>query len=232
MIFIRNLTFLAVFLSLTNSAHACRLTFAVSNEFPPHHVLVERQQWSGLTTELFKELAAGAGCSVQVVNVPWDRNVDLLAMGRVDAVSLFTHSEERAEFAYFIGPHYMERMVLIANKKHVEHLKTPSDILSFRGIIGKTQGTYYGSELQPILSRSDLENTFIDIINNDSRIKMLKAEHIDATFEEASVAQYLFNTGQLDQEKQIVSLKFSASPVYFSFSKPLGFCGNSKQPAG
>lgn len=203
----------------STKALSCQLTFAVSNPFPPHHIQDDNGSWRGVAMDLFQWLASGAGCSVSVVNVPWDRTILLLEQGKVDAVSLFTKSEERQHFADFIGPHYQESIVVIVADAKADSLNTAEQLLAFNGLIGKTPGTDYGNKLQMLLDKPNLDGKLVDFVNNDHRIKTFKAGRIDAILEEASVAQYLFKGEQLDPDKHKVKLEFALNPVYFGFSK-------------
>lgn len=203
----------------STQAKACQLTFAVSNTFPPHHIQDDNNNWRGVAMDLFRWLANGAGCSVNVVNVPWDRTIKMLEQGQVDAVSLFTQSKEREAFAHFIGPHYHESIVVIVSASKASTLNTPKQLLSFKGFIGKTPGTNYGSELQRLLDKPHLDGKLIDFVANENRINTFKAGRVDAILEEAAVAQYLFENGQLDAHQHKVKLEFALNPVYFGFSK-------------
>lgn len=198
---------------------ACELTFAVSNEFPPHHMQEDSGAWRGVTVDLFQWMANGAGCAVSVVNVPWDRTINYLEQGKVDAVSLFTKSDERQKFTHFIGPHYQESIVVIVAKSHADSVNTHKELVKFDGLIGKTPGTDYGKSLQTLLGKEQLKENLVDIVSNDIRIKMFKAGRVDAILEEASVAEHLFKTKRLDPKKHRVKLEFAVNPVYFGFSR-------------
>lgn len=200
-------------------AAACQLTFAVSNEFPPHHIHENDGKWRGVAVDLFQWLASGAGCEVQVVNVPWDRTVGMLERGQVDAVSLFTLSAQRQQFSRFVGPHYQENIVVIVKSVFANQLVKEQDLALFKGLIGKTPGTDYGSSLQTILNMPSLQNNLVDVVANENRIKMFRAGRLDAILEEAAVAKYLFNSEQLNADEHLIKLRFKANPVYFGFSK-------------
>lgn len=198
---------------------ACELIYAVSNEFPPHEILGSDNKWHGVSIDLFQLLVARTECQVKIVNVPWDRTVDSLSRGKIDALSMFTFSDKRAEFSYFIGPHYKEVIVFIVRKNLQHTVEKPEDLTTFRGLIGKTQGSYYGEELEGLLSNKEVSGKLVNIIASQRSIDMLKLGRLDAVIEELSVANYLFRTGVLDSNEYVVKLKFSLNPVYFGFSK-------------
>lgn len=191
----------------------------MSNEFPPHHIFGNDNKWHGVAIDLFQLLAAKSECQVKIVNVPWQRTVDSLSRGKIDALSMYTFSEKRAEFSYFIGPHYREVIVFIVRKELQETVEKPQDLMSFPGLIGKTQGSFYGEELEGFLNNKVMARKLVNIVANQRRIEMLKLGRLDAVIEELSVANYLFSTGKLDKSQFIVKLKFSLNPVYFGFSK-------------
>jgi polar amino acid transport system substrate-binding protein len=191
----------------------------VSNEFPPHEILGKDNKWQGVAIDVFRLLAIKSKCQVKIVNVPWDRTVDSLSRGKIDALSMFTFSEERAKFSYFIGPHYKEAIVLVVSKVLHESIEQPQDLMTFQGLIGKTQGSYYGEELNGLLKSKEVASRLVNIVSNQRSIEMLKMGRLDAVIEELSVVNYLFNTGVLDKNEYMVKLKFSLNPVYFGFSK-------------
>lgn len=192
----------------------------MSNEFPPHHVFdAEENRWNGAAIDIFRLLAKNIECDINIVNVPWERTIDLLARGRIDALSMFTYSDQRADFSYFIGPHYRESIVFIVNRKLEDSVLAPGDLVNFKGLIGKTKGSYYGEQLDGLLKQDNVKTKLVDIVSNQNRIDMLKAGRLDAIIEEHSVANYLFNSKALNKDEFVVKLKFSLSPVFFGFSK-------------
>ena len=98
-------------------------------------------------------------------------------------------------------------------------LNTPEQILKFDGLIGKTPGTNYGSRLQSLLDKPHLNGKLVDFVANENRINTFKAGRVDAILEEAAVAQYLFESGQLNSDIHKVKLEFALNPVYFGLSK-------------
>lgn len=176
-------------------------------------------KWHGVAIDLFKLLATQANCQVKIVNVPWDRAVDSLSRGKIDALSMFTFSEKRADFSYFIGPHYREVIVFIVSKHLQQTVEDPKDLMTFPGVIGKTQGSYYGEELERLLSKKQVSRKLVNMIANQRSIDLLKLGRLDAVIEELSMANYLFHTGVLDSGEYIIKLRFSLNPVYFGFSK-------------
>lgn len=211
--------FLVLAFVVSAKAQACELTFAVSNQFPPHHIQEKSGAWRGVAVDLFQWMANGAGCSVEVVNVPWDRTINFLESGKVDAVSLFTQSEDRQKFTHFIGPHYQESIVVIVTEDKAHTVNAQADLIKFDGLIGKTPGTDYGHALEKLLAKTQINEKLVDIVSNDIRIKMFKAGRVDAILEESSVAEHLFKTYQLDPTKHRVKLEFDVNPVYFGFSR-------------
>lgn len=144
--------------------------------------------------DLFRLLAKQVGCSVEIIDIPWERALGLLASGEVDARSNISVSDERQQFAYFVGPQHMEKIVAIVDKKLSAHLNKPIDLINFSGTIGKTQGTNYGKELENIIASPEVQNNLLNITSNANRVVMLDGR-FDAILEEESAAKHLYDIG-------------------------------------
>lgn len=211
---------LFVLLLPVSKVWGCNLIFSVSGPFPPYHMQKQDGSWHGFSIELFNRLATHVGCTFEIVNTPFTRTVELLSGGEIDAISNFTYTQDRAKFTNFVGPHTIEKIVVIAKTEFAPLLKNNQSLAEFPGLLGKTQGTFYGNEIESILSSSKLlQQRLIQITSNDSRIGMLLADRIDAVFEEEAVARTLYRNHVLDPEKYKITLKFAVHPVYFGFSK-------------
>jgi ABC-type amino acid transport substrate-binding protein len=112
----------------------------------------------------------------------------------VDARSNISVSDERQQFAYFVGPQHMEKIVAIVDKKLSAHLNKPIDLINFSGTIGKTQGTNYGKELENIIASPEVQNNLLNITSNANRVVMLDGR-FDAILEEESAAKHLYDIG-------------------------------------
>ncbi|NCP66366.1 MAG: transporter substrate-binding domain-containing protein [Paraglaciecola sp.] len=90
---------LVMLIVLSRPLHSCELTFAVSSEFPPYHILQADHRWGGLSVELFRLLAEEANCQVKVIDVPWVRTLELLRKGKIDAVSNYSLNAQRQQYS-------------------------------------------------------------------------------------------------------------------------------------
>jgi polar amino acid transport system substrate-binding protein len=210
---------LVMLIVLSRPAYSCELTFAVSSEFPPYHILQPDHTWGGLSVELFRLLAEEANCQVKVIDVPWVRTLELLRKGKIDAVSNYSFNEQRQQYSYFIGPHAIERIVLIVHNKFAHLLQNNEDLKNFPGLIGKTQGTYYGDELETLVHGNELKTNLVNITSNANRVGMIAKGRVDAILEEETVAQYFYKIGIFDEQILVQKLSFSENPIYFGFSR-------------
>jgi polar amino acid transport system substrate-binding protein len=213
------LTLLVMLIAFSRPLYSCELTFAVSSEFPPYHILNPDSTWGGLSVELFRLLADEANCQVKVIDVPWVRTLELLRKGKIDAVSNYSLNAQRQKYSYFIGPHAIERIVIIVNNKLAHLLQSKEDLKNFPGLIGKTQGTYYGDELENLVRDSELKTKLVNITSNANRVGMISKGRVDAILEEETVAQYFYKVGVFDEQVLVQKLSFSENPIYFGFSR-------------
>ena len=125
---------------------SCSLILAVSANYAPHHIRNSEAKWSGASIDLARVLTERAGCQLSVLTVPWSRAVKLLELGDVDLLSNFSLNPQRAEFAEFLGPHYIENAAFIARKNVSEEVDSASKLPLFEGPIGITRGANFGPE--------------------------------------------------------------------------------------
>ena len=215
------LLFLAAFAvpHLPAKAEECRITFAVSNDFPPFQFKDVYGKWHGIAVELAQKMVSAAGCQIEILDLPWQRALDMLKKGELQMLPLITANPYRESFMHFIGPMGMEQIVFVAQSQLAQSINKPDDLKTFPGLIGKTKGTEYAEKIEKLINDPSVRERVVDNVSDANKIEMLLIERIGGAFEERAVAQYYFHNDILDPEEHEICLTFLPNPVYFGLSE-------------
>ncbi len=112
---------------------------------------------SGLDMEILAAVVSGAGCTLKHTDkeTPWKRHLNFIEKGKLDLASGASFTEERAKYAYFIGPYRAEYLALFVKKGNAAKYKISkfSDIESMDFKIGIDLGATYGPEVDAVLKK-------------------------------------------------------------------------------
>jgi len=206
-------------LIISNFTYACTLTIAVAKNFPPYHIQNADGSWHGISIDIAEALVNGAGCQLSVKEIPWIRAIKLLEKGDIHLLSNYTQDKERSKFSLFIGPHHIEKVVLIAHRERSSKVINVSMLSQFNGLIGVTRGNSFGLEFnEKILTKNNVSGKLVYIKNNINRHKMLFSGRVDAMFDDELSAIYLL--AQYGDISRNFDIRFSleGNPVYFGIS--------------
>ena len=213
--------FLIVFSSVSHSsakANECVISFAVSNDFPPFHSLNDEQQWHGIAVDLAHALVEGAGCELELLNIPWIRALDMLKKGELSMMPHITAKPSREKAMHFVGPMALEQIVFIARSNLAHDVKVPADLADFPALIGKNLGTQYNNEIERLVKGAKVRERVVETVSDANKIEMFQLHRLGGIFEERAVAEHFFHNNILDPEQYQISLTFTPTPVYFGLS--------------
>jgi polar amino acid transport system substrate-binding protein len=217
--FLRLLSPLLCILFVNPKAWSCNLSIGLSSDFPPYHAKAPGQNWQGVTVDLAQILVEQAGCSLNIVELPWARSIKLLESGEIQLISHFTYTEERAKYTQFLGPHHIETIAFIANKNLNQDVQTPDKLAQFSGKIGITRGDQFGDEFDKYVLKNELVNDkLVDIRNNNDRVAMLLVSRLDGIFYDEMSSQLMLAANPRINKKYAVRFTLQGSPVYWGVS--------------
>jgi polar amino acid transport system substrate-binding protein len=195
------------------------LSIGLSSDFPPYHAKAPGQDWQGVTVDLAKILVEKAGCSLNIAELPWARSIKLLESGEIQLISHFTYTQDRAKYTQFLGPHHIETIAFIANKKLSKEVIKPDMLAQFGGKIGITRGDQFGEEFDKYVLNNQLVNSkLVDIRNNNDRVAMMLVGRLDGIFYDEMSAQLLLTSNPRVNKKYAVRFTLQGSPVYWGVS--------------
>lgn len=171
------------------------------DDWPPY-IEFENGQFYGLEYDLLKATADAAGCSLDMIQVPWVRALHMLSKGSLDLLYGASYSEERDEFSRYSLPYRQEQFVLITKNEAYDQAGSVSlhdwlqSVSAHRGRsrLGLFRGNFYGEKMERILddNKDHVERVYLG--SNEQMIKMLTHNRLDGFITEDGVARMLAGT--------------------------------------
>lgn len=191
-----------------------------AQHFPPRFIKGSDGSWTGYNIELFQALAKELGCSSTFLETPWGRSMQLLASGELDAMSNVSYNEQRAQFAYFIGPHQQEQVKLVTNLQPAPSKTSLADLINGENLIAAMQGIYYGAEFEQALAAAPaFRHRLIFVTINQQKLDLFLSGRVQYMVEDQINLQQLYLNNILDPELYPALFTLYENPVFFAFSK-------------
>ncbi|MDP2714169.1 ABC transporter substrate-binding protein [Rheinheimera sp.] len=206
-----------------SASTSCQLSIQAQH-YPPRFIKQQNTDgkvyWQGFNAELFHLLAKNSGCEANYIEVPWGRALQLLASGELDAMSNMSHNPERDSYAYFVGPHQQERILVLSNSPGANLVKDLSALLQSGQAISVMQGIYYGEQFEQALARDpDWSKRLIYVSSSQQKLDLFIAGRVQFTFEDSLNLQQLYLEGVLNPQQHKLAFTLHQNSVYFAFSK-------------
>ncbi|WP_043307046.1 ABC transporter substrate-binding protein [Pseudomonas sp. ML96] len=222
---------LALCLVFANAAVAkqssCKLRVGWEEWFPL--IYQQDEQLTGSEYELLQQLASGAGCQLQFVELPWARALQLLKQGQLDMLYGASRTAEREAYAQFSQAYRQEQMVLVIRAPEgprqqelgrislVDWLAEPRPNGQPR-TLGLIRGFYYGETLEAIVRDPAARNQRMEVRWDQQLHQVLSLGRIDGYLVEASVAQAQQSVGGQPMQLFAVS-EHPQEPMHLMFSR-------------
>ena len=206
--------------ALPNNHHACHLV-AHLNETPDTAKAegLTLPRWFELHQRLLQLLTDQAGCSLEVVGSPWSRSLNLLKSGDIDLMLTMSYTAERAQFAEFIGVHYLEESVLVLDKQYSGRVRKLTDINLLPGFIGVLRDAYYGEEFNRVKADENFQPYLLYTNTLTQKLNLLKRQRVLGSIEDKT--QFLEWSRQYPElaERYAIVFTLHKAPVYIVASK-------------
>ncbi|WP_166839817.1 substrate-binding periplasmic protein [Rheinheimera pleomorphica] len=199
---------------------ACQLSVRVESEQQStaagsHNATATSRQ----SYALLEALLAKAGCQLKRLSLPAGRAVKMLEDGSVSIMVGMSETPERAQFSYFIGPHHIERMVVVGRQELQHSVNDVFQLLSRPGLISVTEGAYYGPQWQQLLQQDPSLNLRLFYASgNQQKLAMLASDRVVATLEDEAIIDELLLHPDLAQ-RYVKLFVVHENPVYFAVSR-------------
>lgn len=150
---------------------------------------VQLPRWYDLHRRLLLLLTDTAGCHLRVVGSPWPRSLALLKQGQIDLMLTMSFTEQREQFADFIGIHYLEESVLVLHKDYLSQVHSLTDIALLPGQIGVLRDAYYGEAFAKLAQDKQIQPYLLYANSLTQKLNMLKKQRVLGMIEDKT--QYL-----------------------------------------
>lgn len=195
------------------------------DDWPPY-ITLQDGYFEGLEYDLLTAIAEDAGCSLEMIQVPWARALILLGAGHLDLLYGASYSVERAAFAKYSLPYRRERFVLVTkgeNGTETNSIALAEWITSKKGrggvrSLGLFLGDYYGRTIEEILKSGQNTMSLIEVSGNVQMIAMLKTDRIDGYIVEDAVAKIQISDAPFPLRSHLIEEQ-PADPLHYMFSK-------------
>ncbi len=208
---------LVILLSMPVSALAEKLVFATS-EWPPYAFTKDGQP-SGINVEIIVELCKRLGMESEIRVLPWQRALNYVEGGKVDAIFSVRHTDERATFLHYPAESInTEKTIILAQKGSGIKATNLGDLKDKK--VGIVRGYEYGLDFDKY---QEIKRTVCD---DDAQLVTMFAKkrvELAAGMDEGSM-RYLCKKAGVDSEVVYV---LSEVPSYIGFSKKLGEKGKA-----
>ena len=144
-----------------------------------------------MDVDFTKALLDRAGCKYRFVDMAWGRSLDLLKDGQVDMMLGASETEQRKQFAHYIGPHRQETIVLATLSSGAFFIEKLDELKNLPKPIAIQRGAYYGDEFESFIKSDPYSDIhFVSIPNNDVKLYLLRNNRISGFLEERSNILY------------------------------------------
>ena len=189
-------------------------------QYDPQAMLNEQNQWYGMDVEHIKLLFKQAGCTIRFIELPWGRAIEMLKKGEIDIMTGMSITAERQQFAHFIGPQRLEKIVLASSAKapitleHLARFDTKGKAIAIQ------QGAYYGEQFSQIYAATpNPQSHFLVIPNNRMKLPLLIKGRISGLIEERLSLIHNLKHSKTKLPFKINLEVLHVNPVYFALSK-------------
>lgn len=194
------------------------------SHWPPFFVTEADGSIRGVNADLIDAALTPLGYSIEFIPLPWTRGLHGLLTGKVDILASATHTQRRAEYAYYSAPYYRERYALYSREPSSELFSGRSlvELLQQGFRLGVYQGTVYDDRVMQLIGDPKYQSQIVIQTDFNRNYRMLARGRIDGFIQETSEFAYHINTlvtASEDASAVVPILFFSAVPQHLMFSK-------------
>lgn len=176
------------------------------------YVKVTGQQVSGTDIEFIRAVVSAVGSRLKLEPLPESRALQYLAAGQVDLLFAASHTEERAQYAWFSTGYRQEKTVLVV---HPEVLRKNPDIKTIEGFLmhasRKLVGAfnpkgYYGELFEQLKLQPLVQQRTLAIFDPAQRLNLVLSQRADYTVVDQTAHQTFIQ--QQTEYQELVELPF------------------------
>jgi len=201
------------------TAASCELKLRLAH-YPPHAFEDAQGQWRGIDVDVAVMLIKRVGCHYKIIEVPWARAISMLRSGKIDVMPSMSFKKERDEYAKFIGPVRVERIVLASPVNRPITLAQFKRFDIYNKPITIQRGAFYGSIFAEIYQSSENPETdFFAIPNNRIKLELLQKGRVSGLIEDELNIYYHLNKEPEFSGYKVHLTTLHQNLVYLAFSR-------------
>ncbi len=193
-------------------------------DWPPQYFQDKNENWIGADVELIHAIIKEAGFKVEYQNLPWARGVLYLKNGKIDAIPNFSITDERKEYAKWIGPYRHVTINLIVKKGVALKISSLNDMIKVSNVKGVRFGhqhkAFFSKDYNDRLKHDPVFKRCFEIIpNQENNLKKLRAGRILGFFGARGAIDYRIKNDPKYSAIEIHPYVLDSSPAYIGISK-------------
>jgi polar amino acid transport system substrate-binding protein len=183
---------------------------------PPLQML-QQGKVRGIDADLLRLVARRAGHSAEFLNLPWERQLRMVASGELDVALGASKTAERSEFAGWTAPYRQERVSLFARAGRAKPVASLASMVGTNTRIAYMRGSEFGGEFAQLKSNPGFSALLVPSNSNRNSMAMVRADRVDYVVEEFLTLTHMSHK---DGKERLVSvMDVTSEDVYFMVSK-------------
>lgn len=215
---IRRLLVLAL-LFIANVGIACELKLGVM-DYGPFYRKDNNDEWIGISIDISRTLLTNTGCSLKLVPRPWFRVVHELKTGELDIAGNFSFSDDRQQYAHYIGPVLPEKFILVVPENSDYQINSLDDIKNLSLPIGKGINLYLGDKFETKIAQDpEFAKMFYPVGDSMENPRSYIGNRLSARLEVWDVSMFDQQRGYNFSGLKIHPFIVKETPIYWGFSR-------------
>jgi len=223
---IRNINIICIIFSLIiingfcNNANSKEFTVGWELWYP-YQFHNKKDELTGIDIEIFNLISDQAGMDISYVELPWQRHLLYIKVGKIDVAFGASYSEEREKTGYFTVPYRTEQVKLFVLKGRAKNIKLISlaDLRNTDFLIGVENGYYYGEEYEKLTHDETFKAQINVVTDIEQNVKMLLKGHLDGFFADPITMKSFEEKYQLEGKFEVHPLPIYKSNIHIMLSK-------------
>tara|TARA_R110000744_G_scaffold208734_2_gene327520 strand:- start:142 stop:939 length:798 start_codon:yes stop_codon:yes gene_type:complete len=216
----KNLILVCCFFLFSVALHAKETITIVrgnGNYFPLEYL--ENDKLTGIHIDLIQAVADELGLTVKFESLPWSRALLYFKLGKYDAMSHVSHTEERATFAHFLAGNITSSVktypiVLSRRKNEIAFDGNLTSLIGYKIAVGKDYR--YG---QPLDTASFLSKYEIPSPSQAVLTKLLNLERVDVIIGSRRNLLQVHSEHEINELYHVFKQPVASDNSYLVFSK-------------
>lgn len=210
---------LGLMLAMSDALAAeCTLSAGYEEE-PPFHFSDESGAVRGLDADILRATAESVDCSVEFLEVPWNRTLLEVAEGRINIAMGARYLVERAEFAHYSAPYKTQRHSLIGFEPTVSSASTLEAHFKKSNSVLVVRGWHYPDNIRNQIVLPEHQELVAVTPYFESALRMMLAGRADAVIGNITSVNTMLTDMAIPEGKTLSSAEIGNEPLSFLLSR-------------